>query len=236
MEQNEAKQVPGMLRALVDHRNALQNERIRWSNRLSAATDGEDITGAGELRMAQKWFEVYSRLEADADAEITRAIKDHPMMPQLRHVRGVGPLLAAKMLALIDIKRADSVSALWRYAGYAVIDGQRERPTKGEKLHYNARLKTTLYLVAGSFLKSNSPYRRVYDDAKAFYQANRPDWTKAHIHAASMRKMIKVFLSHLWNRWRALEGLPIRPLYVHEKLGHTTVFTPEEFGWPQVSA
>lgn len=235
-EQDETRTIPGMLRALVDHRAALQAERIRWGNRLAAATNGEDITSDGELRMAQKWHEIYSRLEIDADTEITRIIKDHPMMPQLRHVRGVGPLLAAKMLALIDITRADSVSALWRYAGYGVIDGQRERPTKGEKLHYNIRLKTTLYLVAGSFLKCSSPYRRVYDDAKAFYQANRPEWTKAHIHAASMRKMIKVFLSHLWNRWRALEGLPIRPLYVHEKLGHTTVFTPEEFGWPEVSA
>jgi len=235
-EQDETQTIPGILRALVDHRAALQAERIRWGNRLAAATGGEDIASDGELRMAQKWHEIYSRLETDADAEITRIIKDHPLMPQLRQVRGVGPLLAAKMLALIDITRADSVSALWRYAGYGVIDGQRERPTKGEKLHYNIRLKTTLYLVAGSFLKSSSPYRRVYDDAKAFYQANRPEWTKSHIHAASMRKMIKVFLSHLWNRWRALEGLPIRPLYVHEKLGHTTVFTPEEFGWPEVSA
>jgi len=232
---NSAQVMP-ILRALVDHRNSLQNERIRWGNRLSASESGANETLEEELAMYRKWLEVYERLEADADAEITRLIKDHPLMKQLKAVKGIGPMLAAKMMSMIDITRADSVSALWRYAGYAVIDGSRERPVKGERLHYNIRLKTTLYLVAGSFLKSSSPYRRVYDDAKAFYQANRPEWTKSHIHAASMRKMIKVFLSHLWNRWRALEGLPIRPLYVHEKLGHTTVFTPEEFGWPEVSA
>jgi hypothetical protein len=186
------------------------------------------------MRLAKKWLEIYEKLEADVDADIQRIVKDHPMFKQLKVVRGVGPMLAAKMLAMIDIERADSVSALWRYAGYAVIDGQRERPTKGEKLHYNVRLKSTIYLIATSFLKCGSPYRRVYDDAKAYYQANRPDWTKAHIHAAAMRKMSKVFLSHVWSRWRMIENLPLRDLYVTERLGHKTYFSPEEFGWQEV--
>lgn len=230
---NSAQVLP-ILRALVDHRNSLQNERIRWSNRMSASESGANETLEEELAMYRKWLEVYEKLEADADAEITRLIKDHPLMRQLKAVKGIGPMLAAKMMSTIDITRADSVSALWRYAGYAVIDGQRERPVKGERLHYNIRLKTTMYLVAGSFLKSNSPYRRVYDDARRYYEANRTEWTKAHQHAAAMRKMIKVFLSHIWSRWRMLEGLPLRDLYVTEKLGHNTYFSPEEFGWPEV--
>lgn len=222
---------PPLLRALVDHRNSLQAERIRWGNRIAAATSGADAALEEEMRMARKWFEVYEQLEDQADKEIISLVKDHPMMKQLKHVRGVGPMLGAKMISMIDIGRADSVSALWRYAGYGVIDGQRERPVKGEKLHYNMRLKTTMYLIGASFLKSSSPYRRTYDDAKAYYQANRPEWTKAHIHQASMRKMIKVFLSHVWSRWRMIEGLPLRDLYVTERLGHTTYFSPEEFGW-----
>src|SRR5205085_10179308 len=109
------------------------------------------------------------------------------------------------------------------------IDGKAERPTKGEKLHYNKRLKTTLYLVAGSMLKSNSPYRKVYDDSKNYYTATRPDWTKAHIHMASLRKMEKVFISHLWQTWREAEGLDTRELYVHEKLGHEMKYNKEDF-------
>lgn len=223
-----------ILRALVDHRNSLQAERIRWSNRLSAAESGANETLEEELAMYRKWLEIYDKLESDADTEIARLIKDHPLMVQLRAVKGIGPMLAAKMMSMIDIHRAESVSALWRYAGYGVVDGARERPVKGEKLHYNIRLKTTMYLVAGSFLKSSSPYRRVYDDARRYYEANRPDWTKAHQHAAAMRKMIKVFLSHVWSRWRMIEGLPLRDLYVTERLGHNTYFSPEEFGWPEV--
>ena len=47
-----------------------------------------------------------------------------------------------------------------------------------------------------------------------------------------MRKMIKVFLSHMWMQWRERENLPIRQLYVHEKLGHTTEYERADFGWP----
>lgn len=227
-------EIPSLLRALVDHRETLQRERIKWSNRVNAVANGADEVNPQDMALAQKWAEIYVKLEHAADLEIGRVVKQHPMMEQLRAVRGVGPTLGAKLLAMIDISRSETASQLWRYCGYAVIDGQRERPTKGERLHYNARLKTTLYLVATSFLRGGSPYRRVYDSAKQYYQANRPDWTPMHIHNASMRKMIKVFLVHLWERWRALEGLDCRPLYVHEKLGHTTVFTPEEFGWPEV--
>jgi len=148
-------------------------------------------------------------------------------------VRGIGYMLAAKTVAMIDIERAETVSALWRYAGYGVVDGERERPTKGEKLHYNKRLKTTCYLIAVSMLRSNSPYRKIYDSAREYYAANR-DWTKGHCHNASLRKMTKIWLQHLWITWRKLEGMPTNDPYAHEKLAHNSYYTPQEFGWPAV--
>ena len=158
-------------------------------------------------------------------------VKHMPIVQRVTKVKGIGPMLAAKLVSMIDIERADTVSSLWRYGGWAVIDGQRERPTAGEKLHYNSRLKTTCYLIGVSFLKSNSPYRKVYDDARAYYSANRPDWTEGHRHNAAMRKMIKMFLSALWLVWRQLEGLPITYPYAHERLGHQHYNSPEDFGW-----
>ena len=152
------------------------------------------------------------------------------MYPYINGIKGIGPSLASQVLSLIDITRADTVSALWRYAGYAVVDGKAEKLKKGEKAHYNANLKKALYKVAMSFLKCSSPYRKFYDDAKQYYEANR-DWTKMHIHLASIRKMIKMFLSHLWHVWRTVEGLPTRELYVVEKLGHNHIIPPDDFGW-----
>jgi hypothetical protein len=145
----------------------------------------------------------------------------------------VGDILAAKVISMIDIQRADTVSALWRYAGYGVVNGEREKPTKGEALHYNKRLKTTCYLIGSSFLRSNSPYRQIYDSSKEYYETNR-DWTKLHRHHAAMRKMIKVWLSHLWEVWRTLEGLPVRNIYAEDKLGHNHYISPQDYGWPKV--
>jgi len=40
-----------------------------------------------------------------------------------------------------------------------------------------------------------------------------------HIDLCSKRYMVKMFLAELWNVWRALEGLEIRPPYAEEYLG-----------------
>jgi hypothetical protein len=152
------------------------------------------------------------------------------MYPYITGVKGIGYSYDSQILSVVDIRKADTVSALWRYAGYAVIDGTTERLVKGEPLHYNKKLKSALYNVAGNFLKNNSPYRKFYDDAKIYYSENR-DWTKAHIHMASIRKMNKMFLSHLWHVWREVEGLETRELYVVEKLGHKHIIPPDDFGW-----
>lgn len=222
-----------LLRALVDLRDRqIQKARIQFSNRLSAIDRGQDDSGQSQqTAMVMRWLDVFQTLEGQLDKDIAKIVKTEAIFEEMSQLRGIGPLLAAKIIALVDIERAGTVSALWRYAGYGVKDGERERPVKGEMLHYNIRLKTALYLVGTSFLRCGSPYRAAYDNAKRRYEETRKDWTKAHIHQAAMRKMIKLFLSHLWQRWRTLENLPVREPYVHEKLEHTTVYRPEEFGW-----
>jgi len=227
-----------LLRALVDLRDRqIQKGRIQFGNRLSALERHTDTSaGSGQAQIVERWLARFHEMEQELDKDILRVVKDEPIYEQLSELKGIGPMLAAKLIAFIDIDRANTVSALWRYAGYAVIDGERERPTKGEKLHYNRRLKTTCYLIASSFLKCNSPYRAIYDSSKARYEQTKPDWTKGHIHHAAMRRMIKIFLSHLWVCWRELEELPVTRPYVHQQLGHTTVFEPAEFGWPVLTA
>jgi hypothetical protein len=221
------------VRALVDLRDrTLQKLRISFGNRLAAIENGNDSGESKEL--FERWFERFNMLETEADKDIELLIGDEPIVEILCGIKGIGTTLSAKLISMIDIQEADSVSALWRYAGYAVIDGEREKPTKGEPLHYNARLKTTCYLIGSSFLKCSSPYRAIYDSAKEYYEANRPDWPKGHKHNAAMRKMIKIFLSHLWESWRELEGLPIKDAYVLEKLGHTHRFEKGDFGWKKV--
>jgi hypothetical protein len=219
-----------LARALVDLRDRqIQKARIQFGNRLAAIENGMDESPYRHY--IESWYKRFEEIEKDLDQSIADLAEDFPIVERMTRVKGVGKTLAMKVAVMIDIRKADTISALWRYAGYAVIDGQREKPTKGEKLHYNARLKTACYLVGSSFLKSNSPYRRIYDDAKEYYQANRPDWTKAHVHNAAMRKMIKIWLAHLWQVWREMEGLPVTQLWIADKSPHHRIMMPEEFGW-----
>lgn len=216
-------------RALVDLRDrVIQKARIGFNNRLAAMDRADDTTTYRP--MIEAWYERFADLEADLDRDIGRIARDLPIVQTMTNVKGLGKTLAVKAAAMIDIRRADTVSALWKYAGYGVTNGERDRLVKGEKSPYNKRLKTTCYLVGTSFLRTGSPYRRVYDEAREYYDANRPDWTDGHKHNAAMRKMIKMWLSHLWVTWREMEGLPTNEPYITAGTHHRYV-GPDEFGW-----
>ncbi len=220
------------LRVLIDLRDrTIQKNRIAFGNRLTAINNGQDEADEKTFAIVERWNDRFIALEEEVDEDIKDLASEYPIIDEMVAVKGVGPMLAAKVVAMIDIDRAKTVSALWRYSGYGVTNGERDKPTKGEKLKYNKRLKQACYLVGGSFLKSNSPYRQIYDSAREYYEANRKDWTLGHQHNAAMRKMVKLWLSHLWLTWRSIEGLETNEPYVHSKLGHEHNYTPEEFGW-----
>lgn len=240
--------------SLVRFRLQIQKDRIRLGNQLYAKSGieregepaGEEteaetfkpevITDAETIAILEKYYSVFLTMELELDRDIKKTVEGEEIYEYLRQIKGVGPLLSAKLISMIDPARANTASALWRYAGLGVVVGEdgvgrAERPVKGVKLPYNAKLKSTMFLIVSSFLKCNSPYRAIYDAAKARYQRDRPDWVKDRIHKAAMRKTAQVFLAHLHEVWRKLEGLEVRPLYVHEYMGHTHVHKAVDFGW-----
>lgn len=112
--------------------------------------------------------------------------EQYAVWPWLRGIRGIGPRIGGMLLGLIDIRKARTVSSLWRYAGMAAIPWclnckihvqpiahnpnplvcpecgsielikRAERRVKGHKLHYNDRLKKTCFLIARQFLMAKS--------------------------------------------------------------------------------
>lgn len=80
---------------------------------------------------------------------------------------GIGPVLAAGLAAHIDVAKANSPSAVWRYAGLA--PGYDKR-VKGEKLPFNGRLKTLCWKVGDSFVKFSGQeecfYGKIYREFK----------------------------------------------------------------------
>jgi hypothetical protein len=163
--------------------------------------------------------------------EITIYTENIPIIKIMTSITGVSLIHAVKVVSLVDINKSPSVSSLWRFAGYGVFNGKTERRRKGEILHYCLRLKTTCWQIADSLKKNNIAYANMYKTAMEFYTSHKPYWDTEHFENAANRKMIKVWLSHLWITWRRLEELPIAPPYPEAVLEHKHIYKPEDFGW-----
>jgi hypothetical protein len=140
---------------------------------------------------------------------------------------------------MIDIKRANHVSSLWRYAGFS----PNEKRVKGEILHFNMDLKTHCWKIAGNLLKAKGKYYELYLQYKAQYverfqkegrkiikavkrKEREGEISEGHIHNMAQRKMIKVFLQHVWITWREAEGLETNKPYAIDILHHVDYIPP----------
>jgi hypothetical protein len=104
------------------------------------------------------------------------------------------------------------VSQLWTYCGYGdATKRHRKGMTQDEALACGSpRAKSLTYLLSVGCMKlvggedkngvvrERSPYRNVYEEAKAHYETARPEWTPAHRHNAALRKVSKEILKDLW--------------------------------------
>jgi hypothetical protein len=217
-----ARLAPGEVRWLVQLYYELQEQRIR------TAAQMREATGAAEPNALVAWLlGNYATLENDVRRAMNVYSVSRPEGRWLRSVVGIGPVLAAGLLAHIDITRAPSASHLWSFAGL--------NPTvtwgKGQKRPWNAKLKVLCWKCGESFVKTahhpRSFYGPIYEQRKAREQTLneqgafaeqaaaalkskrfRPEteayaWyargklPPAHIHARAERYTVKLFLAHV---------------------------------------
>lgn len=115
-----------------------------------------------------------------------------------------------------------------------------DKMTAGFVSPFNKQLRCALCgVLADGFIKAQAPYamdyyypykarleqsaNKVQEIRKAGSKAEDIEWKdakKAHRDRAAKRYMIKMFLRDLYEVWRALEGLEVRPPYQEEYLGH----------------
>lgn len=142
-----------------------------------------------------------------------------------RRQKGIGPVIAAGLLAHIDIRKAPTVGHIWRFAG---LD-PTIRWEKGQKRPWNASLKVLCWKIGESFVKvsgdDEATYGRLYrerkayemdrnltgalaeqatkvlterrigKDTEAFKHYSEGKLPPAHIHARAKRYAVKQFLS-----------------------------------------
>lgn len=245
------------LRRLVREHAALTRRAVAIENMVSPRTARQDIPARG----LEKGDEIPCDVPEDArvDAMLlaegfrkraekleSRMLKQLKQIPIYRlflaNVWGVGPIVAAYLVAEIDITKALKPSSLRMFCGLAVVDGALVRRTKGIKLPYNGELRTRLFQLfaamwrnaGGEEVRVDAKYIRIWRDYKN-RMANSPRVeggkiakvggktpqvvsAKGFVHSTGWHKAADVFITDLYMVWRAIEGLPVWCPYVAAKL------------------
>lgn len=165
----------------------------------------------------------------------------------LSNVKGMGYVLAANLIKSVGYcEKADTVSQLWAFCGYHVVNGKAPKREKGKMLGFNLELKTMVWKISDSLMKGNKGYYRgIYDSEKEKqlnrvyskgvlnekyngYDEDSTQLSKGHAHMRALRKMVKHFLSHYWECSREIVGLPTEKAYVEGVLEHEHVISWKE--------
>lgn len=236
------------LKILIDGREQIRKFMNSLNNRLLAAERRTDEMDS----MTETWINEQIKAVASQlgkqDRRIEKYIKgiNMPIVKSAMQIKGLGANTIAYLITYIDINKARYASSLWSYVG--LDKPSYERYTKGESGGGNKTLRTVLYTMADSMIKTKAVYRNVYDAEKTKLSASLKVtksrntqgkliecmWSETkpcHRHGAAIRKMIKHFLADFWFVWRTLEGLDTPMLYPEAKLGHTGIVKPNERGW-----
>jgi len=175
--------------------------------------------------------DMFDMLENQMKSILGNYAKNHPIGEWLLDVTGIGPVIAAGLLAHIDITQCPTAGHIWSYAGLNP-DKKWEKKTKRP---WNASLKTLCWKMGESFVKvsnnENDVYGKLYKQRKEYEQKKNEageyaeqariklETTKigkdtdayksysigklppAHIQSRAKRWAVKIFLSHLHAYW-----------------------------------
>lgn len=234
------------LTTLVDATLSIEKVRVRSQVRQThLALKGRRDEETDNLVRALEEIESY------IDGRVAKQITSHPAYGWFSKVKGVGKENIGKVVAPIDIQRAATVSALWKFAGYSVEEGKAPKRVKGGgKLSYNSQLRSMCWRLGCSLMRANGKFYDYYLSQKTLYQeryrvagiqivpvtalpkkdGKRTEGdgyiSEGHVHNLAFRKMIKLFLACLWLVWREAAGLPVTKPYAIDKLGHDSFIDP----------
>lgn len=118
-----------------------------------------------------------------------------------------------------------------------------QKRLSGTLLDYNPKLKSLCWRFGKQFVMQGDFYRKLYDQFRAEYELREDLIEEAngkagkvtkhgkskgtgHIHNMAQRKMVKIFLSHLWAKWREIEGLEVSKPWIIDIGGHSDYIEP----------
>lgn len=187
-------------RFLVDTYYMMQDQRIRVSNQERSLGKADEPNSALSFFHGQ-----FDKIELQLRSALDAYSAAHPIGQWMRSNKGVGPVIAAGLLAHIDISQCHVAGSIWSFAG---LD-----PTKtwgkGQRRPWNAKLKTLCYKLGESFVKvqrfEDAHYSRLYVNRKKWEQEQNlagayADQAKAKLDQFSISKSTDAYkwYSGMW--------------------------------------
>jgi Transposase IS116/IS110/IS902 family len=204
----------------------VDNYYMMQKNRIAASHQVRTLSAGNEPHAVIDWLETQSEmLETQIKRALDKWTDGHPVGVWAKSICGIGPVIAAGLLANINIENTETAGHIWSFAGL----NPEMKWEKGEKRPFNASLKTLCAFKLGeSFVKvqanENDIYGRVFafrkkqeiesNDALKFSSLAEKRKTivgkstdaykayvtgklpPAHIHARARRYAVKLFLAH----------------------------------------
>lgn len=239
------------VRYLVDSYYQRQRARITADHQI------RQMNETGEPHEVIQWLGANDDLlERNLKSMLDKWTDTHPVGLWAKSITGIGPVIAAGLLAHIDITRANTAAKVWAHAGL----NPDMKWEKGQKRPFNMRLKTLCAFKLGeSFVKVHNKdsdiYGKLYAQRKALEQerndaglfketaardiarfSKSTDAYKsyaegklppARIHARARRYAVKMFLSH-YHMIAFWHYYNFLPPFpfVFEHLGHIDIIVP----------
>ena len=142
------------------------NSRIEVLTRQGADSDGV-VRGAGlpydhpTVARLMKIVQGVQELEDEAIKHLQGNIKASRFRSFIDEVKGLGYKQAARLLGDIgdpfwhqEQGRPRTVSELWAYCGYSVINGSAQQRKRGSKANWNPTARSRAFLISQSLLKT----------------------------------------------------------------------------------
>jgi hypothetical protein len=102
----------GQARYVVDSYYQIQQFRMESANNVRAAEE------AGEPTEFLVWLrDLNKRMEATVKSALNEYTETLPAARWAKSITGIGPVISAGLAAHIDIRRAQTAGAIWRFAG-----------------------------------------------------------------------------------------------------------------------
>lgn len=141
-----------LLLIFADALDDLERTRIATENRVRSLRQAKGMEGSPEELRLLGMVDAIKALEHQAELDLRRALRQHPLGPWVKRTVGIGEKQGARLLAAIgDPASRHTVSQLWAYCGYHVLN-----PGHKESGHQNARAGVHL-LGSDHLLRDDQP-------------------------------------------------------------------------------